>query len=595
MPWKILRERAEILAVHAAFMGFGKIVYFGGDQHDPKHNEYHQIDATRLFDCTTSQVTTLASPDFDVFCCGQAFLESEDEVQLLVAGGTERFIYPENPPSGEPLHFHHGHFPGLRDAAVLSSPKISDPNGPGWTWRPVASMHKGITRDHGNPDLTGGRWYPTLVTLHSGSVMAFSGHPGSGDQAHNNDLPEEFSRTPEPKGTWRRLPTLTDSSAHTYYSDHGLPLYPRMHVLPYGGVVCTNPLKRPRDKLPPRLQAQTSDRMPATTLAYLPDALAAPLGGLFAPLALFPTADDAASDYGGYSSSSVLLPLGQPPADPGLRNASKDYVAHLMVCGGINRQPYRLDLTGWQPGASAGSWDWKPTGPRAIQQRRMHANATILPTGEILLTGGINDKPLDIPEPPPPPDIKAVHTPELYNPYLDKWTVLDGPEERLDPPRNYHSVALLMPDGRVWSAGGNDNAATSDADAVPPHDDRRNLDIGLFEPWYHGHPDRPYITAAPSLACPGETIAVETTFASQIDRVVLVRCGSSTHSFNPDQRLVELAFEYVGGRALRVRMAPDNHILPPGPYLLFTLKELHGTPGLPSTGADIYVVPPRQQ
>jgi hypothetical protein len=44
-----------------------------------------------------------------------------------------------------------------------------------------------------------------------------------------------------------------------------------------------------------------------------------------------------------------------------------------------------------------------------------------------------------------------------------------------------------------------------------------NLDIEIFEPWYHDEPDRPYITAAPSLANPGETIYVESTYADEID------------------------------------------------------------------------------
>ena len=51
MPWQHLSNRAEILAVHAAYMGFGQILYFGGDQHDKDNADRHIFDATRLFDC----------------------------------------------------------------------------------------------------------------------------------------------------------------------------------------------------------------------------------------------------------------------------------------------------------------------------------------------------------------------------------------------------------------------------------------------------------------------------------------------------------------------------------------------------------------
>ena len=111
MPWQLLSNRAEILAIHAAYMGFGQIVYFGGDQHDAKHNKANIFDATRLFDCGTGTVKPGASPNFDSFCSGHAFLGASNVVKLLVAGGTEQF-----PQSAAGIH--HDHFPGLRNRRV---------------------------------------------------------------------------------------------------------------------------------------------------------------------------------------------------------------------------------------------------------------------------------------------------------------------------------------------------------------------------------------------------------------------------------------------------------------------------------------------
>lgn len=48
---------AGILAVHAALLHTGKIVYFGGDQHDGVLNAAGNVDHTRLFDCATHTIT----------------------------------------------------------------------------------------------------------------------------------------------------------------------------------------------------------------------------------------------------------------------------------------------------------------------------------------------------------------------------------------------------------------------------------------------------------------------------------------------------------------------------------------------------------
>ena len=100
-----------------------------------------------------------------------------------------------------------------------------------------------------DPNFTGGRWYPTLMTLANGNVIAFSGHPGSSDGSnspgagHNNCIPEIFSREPQPKGSWRRLASYTKSSERDYYERHDMTLYPRMHLLPSGDILCTNPIR----------------------------------------------------------------------------------------------------------------------------------------------------------------------------------------------------------------------------------------------------------------------------------------------------------------------------------------------------------------
>jgi hypothetical protein len=116
----------------------------------------------------------------DLFCCGQALLP---DGRLLAAGGTERFAG----------------FRGLAEAWIF------DPTANGWL--DAARMTDEPTRSVG-----GGRWYPTLLTLGSGDVLALAGIPNVDDTRAFNDTVEVFRAAPMPGGSWDALDTfcLTD-------------------------------------------------------------------------------------------------------------------------------------------------------------------------------------------------------------------------------------------------------------------------------------------------------------------------------------------------------------------------------------------------
>src|SRR5215211_7238533 len=120
--WQILYNEVgqvkstEVLAIHAALMHTGEILYFGGDEHDPGRNVRGRTDRSvlrtfRLFNCKTNEITTTTSTDTDVFCCGHAFLA---DGRLLVAGGTETFDakreHADNP---------HDHYTGLPNVFIF--------------------------------------------------------------------------------------------------------------------------------------------------------------------------------------------------------------------------------------------------------------------------------------------------------------------------------------------------------------------------------------------------------------------------------------------------------------------------------------------
>jgi hypothetical protein len=212
-----------------------------------------------------------------------------------------------------------------------------------------------------------------------------------------------------------------------------------------------------------------------------------------------------------------------------------------------------IDLTSAPP-----AWQW--TGSMAYPRR--HVNLTVLPTGEVLATGGTggttgNDL------------TQAVHAAELWDPSTGQWTTLASNVVG----RGYHATSILLPDGRVLHSGSGDAAGQVD---------ERNAEI--FSPPYLFRGDRPVITAAPAELRYGSSGIVTTPDPAAITRVTLIRLGAATHAFDMGQRFEELTFTRTA-TALKVRMPVSRTRTPPGHYLLFLLNGLE----VPSVGAIVQV------
>jgi hypothetical protein len=519
----------DVLAVHAALLPTSDIVFFGGDEHDRREHDSNEIDHTRVFSCRTGRVRRIGSPATDVFCCGHALLA---DGRLLLAGGTQVFLVQ---PREEP---HHGHFPGLHEAWIL------EPVGP--LWIQVASMTSSGPlerfRDTNapGPGDPGGRWYPMLITLSSGEVLAVSGHPSDHDTRHNHNMPERFSPVPSPDGTWQLLPF--PSPDFESMEPH---VYPRLHLLPNGQVFCSTPLGTiPQSQL---IDPFTGTRAPAGDPP--PDPI---------------NIGDAVSQDG----TSVLLPL-LPP----------DYRPRVLLCGG--QQPVIMDLQPLMQDPNAHP-TWVPTAPRRVPAAppryananppRNNVNAVLLPTGDVFVCGGCAQR-----RSPSPNDGTAVLESELYHPASggqpDRWESL--PAARVV--RNYHSVALLMPDGRVWTAGSDHNGFQG----------RENLEprIEILNPPYIGTSGRPQIGTVPATISPGAAFTVEALDARSMTRIAMIRIASVTHSFSSDQRYVGLEFSAISDTRLNVTGPPNHNIAPPGSYLLFLVN----SDGLPSEGEFVLV------
>ena len=195
--------------------------------------------------------------------------------------------------------------------------------------------------------------------------------------------------------------------------------------------------------------------------------------------------------------------------------------------------------------AAAPMWRW--TGSMAYPRR--HLNATVLPTGEVLVTSGSRGTAFN--------DIaQAVHPAELWSPTTGTWTTLASNRVK----RSYHSTSILLPDGRVLHAGSGDGAGAPN---------EKNAE--LFSPPYLFKGARPTISSAPSQVGYGTSFSVSTPQASGITKVSLIRLGSVTHGFDMNQRFQRLPFTRGTGR-LTVSAPTSRPRTPPGHYMLFILN-----------------------
>lgn len=193
--------------------------------------------------------------------------------------------------------------------------------------------------------------------------------------------------------------------------------------------------------------------------------------------------------------------------------------------------------------------------------RRGFSNSVVLPDGTVIVFGGQQS-------PVPFTDTAAALTPELWSPTTGKFTLLATDTI----PRTYHSGALLLPDGRILSAGG---GLCGDA-CTTNHPDGR-----IFTPPYLLNSDgslrrRPSLSGVPSDISLGSTVAVTATGATNF---ALVRMAAVTHSINTDQRRIPLEVVAMNGDVASLRVPADSGVVLPGTYMLFALDE-RGTPSL---------------
>jgi hypothetical protein len=245
---------------------------------------------------------------------------------------------------------------------------------------------------------------------------------------------------------------------------------------------------------------------------------------------------------------------------------NRDYGGHalfdvgkmLIAGGGPSTKDARVvDVNGVTPGVSA-------TAPMAFG-RRQH-NLTVLADGTVLATGGNSSGAGLV-------DLNAgVYPAEQWNPATGQWRTLAP----MQITRQYHSTALLLPDGRVLSSGGGICGTCDQVGYLA-----KNAEI--FSPPYLFQADgtlapRPTIDAAPASTSYDVAMEIATGNPASIRKVALVRLGAVTHSDNMEQRYIPLSFT-AGATSITATAPANANVAPPGPYMLFII-DANGVPSV---------------
>jgi hypothetical protein len=200
-------------------------------------------------------------------------------------------------------------------------------------------------------------------------------------------------------------------------------------------------------------------------------------------------------------------------------------------------------------------------GPNLPGDGKMYDNATILPDRTVLISNGgkLNRD-----------NSTNVLTAALYDPAASTMSSVAA-----DPiGRNYHSTAVLLPDGRVAVLGSN------------PGDGTYELRISIYQPGYFFRTARPQISGVPAATTYGKQISFNASTAAgkTIKWAQLMRPMSVTHQMDSNMRLVDLPVVVQNGVAT-ASLPTNANLLPPGPYML-TVTD---SDGIPSTAAWVMV------
>lgn len=415
---------------------------------------------------------------------------------------------------------------------------------------------------------SGGRWYPTLTLLPDGKVLIVggwdetggvetAGDPGAPPSMENNQSVEIFDpATPAGGQATTELSRLPPDGPGqpAYFPEHrGLGLYPHMFQLPD-----TTAAGAGGNKVLVAGPNQWDSAIIDTDTGIWEDVYDTPYVDGTVPLSsdrawgtayLEPSGPDGSRRVvllGGSDSGAVAPGPGQSP--PPLATAEV------------------LDLDAPEEG-------WKPEPGLDLRKGRAHFNTVLLPDGSIFSNGGgfgrFNDSLYADP----------IYTSELLEPGQG-WREVGSEQDA----RTYHSTSVLLPDGRVVSAGDDRDTASA---ISPDHLAVANRTAQVWSPPYLFDGPRPAVTFAPNAVRYDAPFRVAVQGDSgSIARAVLMRPGAVTHAVDMSQQSISLDMT-VQPDGLTMTTPLNATVAPPGYYMLFVLSDA----GVPSVASWIRLDP----
>ncbi|MFJ3666459.1 galactose oxidase-like domain-containing protein [Streptomyces sp. NPDC090106] len=350
------------------------------------------------------------------------------------------------------------------------------------------------------------RWYPTLVGLDDGRVLAVSGLDDVGmiDPGDNEIYdPKTKKWSPGPKRYFPTYPAL-------FLTKGGKLFYPASNA-GYG------PADKGREPGLWDLEKNTFQKVPGLR-----------------------DADETET------SSSLLLPPAQ------------DQKVMILGGGGVGESKKStprtavVDLTKENPVFE--------DGPNLPQGTR-YLNSVIMPDDTVFTSNGAEDY--------RGRSASNILKAQFYDPKGNSFTEAASPTVG----RNYHSEALLLPDGRVATFGSD-----------PLFDDQQNTKLGHFEqrmevftpPGLHrAGTDRPVLKAGSELLAADRRATYRTDHPERIVKARLMRPSAVTHTTDVEQRSIALGLT-KDAHSVTVEVPDDPALVPPGWYMLF-VSDADGT------------------
>ncbi|MFD7709839.1 galactose oxidase-like domain-containing protein [Streptomyces sp. NPDC059785] len=352
------------------------------------------------------------------------------------------------------------------------------------------------------------RWYPTLVGLDDGRVLAVSGLDDVGQiDPGDNEIydPETKKWTPGPKRYFPTYPAL-------FLTKGGKLFYPASNA-GYG------PADQGREAGLWDLRSNTFEKVPGLR-----------------------DADETET------SASVLLPPAQ------------DQKVMILGGGGVGESKKSSSRTAVV--------DLKQDSPAFrdgpdLPQGTRYLNSVIMPDDSVFTTNGSRDY--------RGRSASNILKAQFYDPKSNTFREAASPRVG----RNYHSEALLLPDGRVATFGSD-----------PLFDDQQNTKLGHFEqrmeiftpPALHKNgKNRPVLGTGPETLGKDRRATYATAHPERVAKARLMRPSAVTHTTDVEQRSVDLKVTKDRKGSVTVEVPDDPALVPPGWYMLF-VTDGAGTP-----------------